>query len=151
MSQHDEELFNAIDKMINERTFSLEAVEAVKKMRTQLKEALDDVASSEASCDDYKEKWNTSKQAYDQSDRLLRDYEAREKSLVERENKITRLECEVDKHMAVGNAYANCFEQAFRNVTVRRSANKAMMGRGYGSDAGDSPFTAPEDSTTKEE
>jgi len=127
MSQHDEELLNAIDKMINERTFSLEAVEAVKKMREELNSCKIDIKVSEKSCDEYKERLKKSEEFGNITDKSLKECQDRERSVELREETMLRLELNAEKHVEVRDAYINCFETVFKNTIIREEIQRQIV------------------------
>lgn len=117
----DPKLQAALDAVIQEGTFSLSAVEGVKRLRDENEKLL--LKLNEA------DEENTTLRA---SNRKLEtkcvDFEtrsaalaAREKEVVKREVEIIKLECGVSQERAVAAAYKDCFGLVFRNQHVHRS------------------------------
>ena len=117
----DPKLQAALDAVIQEGTFSLSAVEGVKRLRDENIQFNVTVEHLENNIKGLAE-----------DNKVLRDKErdyserlalvaTREKEVAKREAEITKLECKAAQENAVANAYKDCFGLVFRNQHVHRS------------------------------
>ena len=117
----DPKLQAALDAVIQEGTFSLSAVEGVKRLRDENEILLSKLDSADDE--------NTTLRASNKKlEAKCVDLEARsaalaarEKEVAKREAEITKLECKAAQENAVANAYKDCFGLVFRNQHVHRS------------------------------
>ena len=141
MSKHDEEFFGVVDKMIEEKTFSLEAVEAIKTMREKLEAALGDIKRSEQSCDNYKEQLKVSEEFGTITDKALKAYQEIEIGLDLREKRLIRVELNAEAEKRVGDAYRDCFYAITKNTIIRESVQREVVTPVEGTPAGE--YTSP--------
>lgn len=144
-----EQLLKQIDALVTERTFSLEAVDAINQMRVMLATVTDER-------DDLNDKLNRAQQTIiEQEFRTKRDADVlakwgkREADLMAREQKAAAAIYEAEKHAAVALAYKDAMGIVFRpNVmreTVARNAMDPMPTGGYTVSTNSTTTTTRED------
>jgi predicted RNase H-like nuclease (RuvC/YqgF family) len=142
-----EQLTAVIDDLIRERTFSLEGVESIKKLRdraaaleAELKRAVDTVAA-ETKRNAELTATNEVLKARDQG------MTKRETDVTAREGRITALEKDTAVAQAKADTLNNVFSTIFRNTIVRETANRQVAPGPSGS----YPISVPEAMTRETE
>lgn len=120
----DKRLDLVIEEMLNEKTFNLDAVEAIKSMKDQVKDLEDRKDSLELKFSDLQKTHISLIEQRDTAQTRLVEYEKRESELVEREKEMTRLECEVEKERAVAGAYRDSMSIVFKPHSLRETVLK---------------------------
>jgi peptidoglycan hydrolase CwlO-like protein len=119
------ELTAAIEKLVQEKTFSLDGVKAIEGIRakaerleTQLDEAHENIRSKDKTIADFRA---------DESARTVRDgkLNERETALAKREQNQTALELKAAVADAQSNTYREMFGTLFRNTTIREHVERA--------------------------
>jgi uncharacterized coiled-coil protein SlyX len=121
-----DKLSDLIDDMVREKTFSLDALDAVKGLRDR---ALVQDASIEKLTKTLADRDETIGKMRSQASELSAEitaFKARESSIAEREGKTRDLELREAASTASAGAYREVFGTIFKNVTVRESAMKQL-------------------------
>lgn len=123
----NEKLQSALDAVIQEGTFSLSAVEAVKAMRDE-NERLTESAAALAGDN---ERLRAENDRMKEGLRITGDREAaikiREDAVAKREIEMTKLEGKATQEAAVAAAYRDCFGLVFRNQVIQESTLKNVV------------------------
>ena len=117
----DDKLKAALDAVIQEGTFSLSAVEGVKRLRDENEMLVGKVGALEErikSMTSYNKDLEVKCSEYNEEKEALT---SREAAVTKREIEITKLECGVIQERAVAAAYKDCFGLVFRNQHVHRN------------------------------
>ncbi len=108
-SEYEQELLEALDKLVEEKTFSLDAIKKIDDVRSKA-----DLLSSELTVlRGELEKW-------------VETHQERESVLVEREGKITGLEKATAVSQAESALAIKMFETIFKPVTLRREIQRLV-------------------------
>lgn len=132
------QLSNLIDKMVQEKTFSLDALTAIQKLRESALEMERTIALLREDREAQRIVGEELNRKLHEANLQLANIAIREKSVEEREAKIFALE----KSEAVANAKSSTldsmFDRIFRNTIVRETINRDVpLTRSYGNNAGD--------------
>ena len=122
----DTRLQDVLDGIIQDKTFSMEAVDAIKALRDDLQKEKDERArlltelqvielNRDRLADDFKE-----------VDGELSRWRSREDDLLKRESKISQLEKAEAVAQAKADAVGLCFDSVFRNTVFREEFNKSI-------------------------
>lgn len=144
------ELTNLIDKLVNEQTFSLQAVSAIKDLRDRAAQLEKDLESSRQAQTAQQEMLNKNGGAISAANAKIAEAEKREKDLLAREQKVTELEKKTAVAEAKHEAFMDAFKTVFRNVTIRENAHHSIS-RGHMHPNGYTQMTNDSDSVTREE
>ena len=117
----DPKLQAALDAVIQEGTFSLSAVEGVKRLRDENEMLLGKVGALEQANTELRINNSSISGKCHKYEETINDVNQREKEVAKREAEITKLECKAAQENAVANAYKDCFGLVFRNQHVHRS------------------------------
>ena len=116
----DKDLIKLIDELIHEKTFSLDAVEAVKNMRDiaqglekRNKELKKDALTHLAKVNEYEDRITVLRSKDE-------DWREREAKLIKHENKAEELRLSNAVSNAKAETYKECVSLIFRNETLRR-------------------------------
>ncbi len=124
----DLKLEKALEEIIEDKTFSLAAVEAIKAMRTdntvleKRNQSLDD---------ELKRAKDNETELRERNDELIGqvgDWQAREGALEVREAEITKLEKSAAVAVGKSEMLGLCFDGIFKNTIFRESFNKSVPG-----------------------
>lgn len=129
-------LQQVLDDAVQKGTFSLDAIEAIKKMKEE-NEALKRKANTDKqTIQDLRERAENCSEINGGLTKTVTEYKDRLKSIEDREKKMTLLECQADKHMAVAHAIDQCFHRVFKNPVFQSDVFKNTISTGYYDDKG---------------
>lgn len=117
-----EKLTQLIDELVSEKTFNLDAVEGIQKLRERAEALETKSVSLEEKLE--KEEGKSVKEIV-KNDKLLQElseWRSRESSLSEREKKITELEKAKAVAQAESATFEKCVGLVFRNTMLRKDA-----------------------------
>ena len=117
----DPKLQVALDAVIQEGTFSLSAVEGVKRLRDENEMFLGKIEALEQANAELRINNSNISGKCHKYEESINEVNQREKEVAKREAEITKLECKAVQENAVANAYKDCFGLVFRNQHVHRS------------------------------
>jgi hypothetical protein len=115
------ELENSIQDLINDRTFSLEAVEKIKALRDKLQKTEEILETNDNLKDTYYKNWNNFQNKHELNLKKLKIWEQAEADLIQREKNITKLECEVKMYRELANAHREDFAAVFKNPITSKT------------------------------
>ena len=121
-----EDLNKVLDKVIEERTFSLEAVEAIKRLREELDVTKVKLTELNLDYESLKSDFNSLEQFKEQSDSEIKGWSNRFKELKEREKRITDLE-KSEAVASVSYDVASRFLDALLKNTVFREQTQKTL------------------------
>lgn len=121
-SSLNQNLENALREMIEARTFSLEGIKAVEALRAIHEQSLAKIEELTRISNDKQQQLSELRAEREALKRELAAMQTAEQQLRTREKEQTRLECKVEKHEAVANAYRDAFMLVFKNPVVQQSA-----------------------------
>jgi hypothetical protein len=114
-----ESLTDIIDRMVQERTFGLEGLEAVKLLKEKATAQTSLIESLEKRLETSRTEYGTQAARLTEVNRQVMAFQTREAELVERERKIFDHEKTAAVATAQSAAYRDVVGMAFRNTTVR--------------------------------
>lgn len=117
----NQNLENALREMIEACTFSLEGVKAIEALRAIHEQSLAKIEELTRVVNDKQQQLLALGAERDVLKRELAVLQSTEQHLRTREKEQTRLECKVEKHEAVANAYRDAFMLVFKNPVVQQS------------------------------
>ena len=127
------EILTAINRLIDEKTFSLEAVEAIKKMRDELSRVTE-LAEKNAKDFEHAAKLATTYlRDLTEAKNRLEGIEKRENDVALREKEATKLELKAEYQTSRGNEMKELISLVFSHPVLRRTAWKDIpVPGGYG-------------------
>jgi len=147
---------NVIDQIVEERTLSLEAADAVKALRDENTELRDQAAALEERVNAFIEVESELKDECRRKGKLVNEYLSREKELKEREKSVIRTEIENEHLKARCTELKEIIDNLTRNTMVRQRVfgNEPIVLPGYesgGYQYGPQAMQQPFDRTTESE
>ncbi len=115
-----DELTQLIDKMVHEKTFSMEGVEAVKALRDKAQDMEAELTRIKAGYEREKQQVSAWERKNGAAENRLKAWEAREQALQKRELTMTELEKAAAVARAKEETFRECVGLVFRNSTLRR-------------------------------
>lgn len=127
--QDDSELLELIDSIVAKNTFSLEALESVKRLKDKVKSQSNLIEKLEKYNDDLNvenKNWQTKFRAESEK---ASEYKSKYEELLKQEDAAKKAIYEAEKQAAVANAYKDAMSIVFKPAFVRESvvANKQIM------------------------
>ena len=116
----DANLQKALDEAITKGTFSLDALEAIKALKEDSINVKEQLKRSEEVKQDNTIKINQLNGEVSKQVTELLEMSKRLEGIEKREKEATKLECEVEKHKAVSDAYWNITSLVFKNTTIKK-------------------------------
>lgn len=117
----DPKLQAALDAVIQEGTFSLSAVEGVKRLRDENERLGGEVTALEQANTELRDTNSSIINKCHKYEEVINEVNQREKEVTKREIEITKLECRAVQEAAVAAAYRDCFGLVFRNQHVQKN------------------------------
>ena len=114
-------LIDAINKAVEEKTFSIEVLQRIADLRTSIVVKDELLKSIEASRDSYLKQYNVTSAELVLAKEQLAKWAAREKELSEREKAFIKLECQVEMQKALAAQSKEFVGLIFRNQTIMTS------------------------------
>jgi len=111
----------AIDKAVEEKTFSLDALKAIQAIKEQAEKLGKDLKYAQSNLERSKIDTERERSAKDRAEKTVQEWEKRESDLKARETKVTELEKQAAVAMAVSAAQLNMFGMVFANRTLREN------------------------------
>lgn len=145
------DIIEIIDKLIQEKTFSLDALKAIEELKEKAEDLGSTLTRAQDACNQYDNDLTKSESHLAKARQDIEHWQKRESELKEREAKVF----DHEKAKAVAEARAevfdHCFKTVFANVTIRRNVSRSVAAP-Y-NDTGMAPTTVNEfdDETTTEE
>ena len=127
--QDDSELLELIDSIVAKNTFSLEALESVKRLKDKVKSQSDLIERLEKSNSDLQlenKNWQTK---FRTESEKASEYKTKYEELLKQEDAAKKAIYEAEKQAAVASAYKDAMSIVFKPAFVRESvvANKQIM------------------------
>lgn len=116
----------AIDELILGKTFSLDGVEAIKKLRDRAAVLDAQLATAQAQNSDLSKQLSNSREQVATLTANASAVTLREATVMVRESKITELEKSAAVSAAKSDVYSTVFNTIFRNTVVRESMTKQV-------------------------
>ena len=133
-----DELSKLIDQLVQQKTFSLDAVEQVNALREKAKEVEKNLTFAQSALESKRREILQLEHKVSSRDDVIQKWEDREKALQAREAKMSALEQEV----AVSTATARVWDEAMRRMLANRTLRETVTSsvpvvRSYGSSSGE--------------
>ena len=122
----DTRLQDVLDGIIQDKTFSMEAVDAIKALRDDLQKEKDKNKELQAEIEAIEKRADS---LFDKNKDIICENESwklREEGLLARESKIGQLERAEAVAQAKADAVGLCFDSVFRNTVFREEFNKSI-------------------------
>lgn len=114
-----DDLTKAIDKLLNEKTFTVEAVRGIEELRKRAADLHSQLARTQELQREYSDKY-----AIAAGENAI--LKARENAVAEREKKMTELEMKAAVESAKAQVWDQCFGRIFANRIVREHVNDSV-------------------------
>ena len=121
-----DELYKKLDKVVEEKTFSLTAVEAIKSLRTEYANQIDKITQLEKKLKDSLSLTDSIVCRVNKQDMDLKNWVTREVVLQKREDSMTSLEKQFACESVRAGAYKEMFDRLFGNTIVRESVQRTV-------------------------
>ena len=122
----DSRLQEVLDGIIQDKTFSMEAVGAIKALRDDLQEEKDKSAKLFDELMAAEKQNDSLSDEYRRINDEIRGWQARDEDLGKRESNIAMLERSEAVAQSKADAIGLCFDTVFRNTVFRESFNKTV-------------------------
>lgn len=145
------DIIEIVDKLIQEKTFSLDALSAIEELKEKAAELGNSLSEAQDACNQYDSDLTKSESHLASASLDIEHWEKRESELKEREANVFLNERAKAVAQARAEVFDHCFKTVFANVTIRRNISR-QVAVPY-SDSGMAPAMTSEydDETTTEE
>lgn len=121
-----DELYKKLDKVVEEKTFSLTAVEAIKALRTEYANQIDKITQLEKKLKDSLSLIDSIVCRVNKQDIELKDWNERELVIKRREESMSNLEKQWACADVKAGVYKDIFDRLFQNTIVRESVQRTV-------------------------
>lgn len=148
MSAENDKLNAVINQIVQDKTYSLEAIEAIKSIKDKRDELLSQVIELNSNVEICEKKVSELKAENKRLDKIVDGIQVREEAVLQRENAAHKAEVEQSADKAKADAYKDALHTVFRPHSVRKDILRAPSATGHYDNQGN--YIPSEDVVTSE-